>query len=141
LYDFEFKIVGGAEYFAEGVHIVSKEWRLMDEVKDIQSFDIGVMPLCDDAWTRGKSGFKLLQYMVAGIPVVASRVGVNCEIVQDGQNGFLATDEDEWMKKLSLLMENPGLRKRFGMEGRKTVIQRYSVECNFEKWYDAIANW
>jgi glycosyltransferase involved in cell wall biosynthesis len=75
------------------------------------------MPLPDDEWAKGKCGLKILQYMAMGIPCVASPVGVNTEIIQDGVNGFLAKDEKEWIEKLTLLIENPELRQKLGKAG------------------------
>lgn len=94
----------------------------------IQTFDIGVMPLRDDNEARGKCGFKALQYMASGVPVVISPVGINKEIVEDGINGFLAKDSSEWIKKLSTLIENEELRDKFSQKGRKTVEEFYSLE-------------
>jgi glycosyltransferase involved in cell wall biosynthesis len=91
--------------------------------------DIGVMPLPNDEWTRGKCGFKILQYMALGIPTVGSPVGVNAEIIS-GSNGYLATTNTEWIEALERLIFDRALRKRLGEEGQRTVIERYSVESN-----------
>ena len=118
----------------ENVNIEKKLWTLEDEVKDLQSFDIGIMPLNDDEWTRGKCGFKILQYMAVGIPSVSSSVGVNSDIVQDGVNGFLANNDHEWFEKLSLLIENKDLRIKIGRKGRGFVENRYSLDMSFSQF-------
>ncbi|MGA2915004.1 MAG: glycosyltransferase family 4 protein [Sedimentisphaerales bacterium] len=105
-----------------------KMWNLDTEVADLQNFDIGIMPLPDDEWTRGKGGYKLLQYMAVGIPCIASPVGINMELIKDGENGFLAATEDEWYEKISLLIRDPELRKNIGMRGRNFVVKNYSFE-------------
>lgn len=94
----------------------------------IRTFDIGVMPLRDDDESRGKCGFKALQYMASGVPVVISPVGVNKEIVEDGINGFLAKDPSEWIEKLSSLIEYKELRTAFAIKGRETVEKLYSLD-------------
>ncbi len=113
------------------VPLDKKPWRLEEEASDLQSFDIGVMPLVDNSWTQGKCGFKILQYMGVGIPSVCSPVGVNAEIVQEGVNGYLARDEDEWVEKLSRLIENEDLRRHVGLKGRELVEAHYSLEVTF----------
>jgi len=112
------------------VNVENKEWRLENEYEDYKSLDIGVYPLPNDEWAKGKAGFKAIYYMAAGVPCVASPVGMNKEIIQDGVNGFLANSEEEWLEKISLLIENPELRKKIGLAGRKTVEERYSVKVN-----------
>lgn len=112
-------------------------WNKQSEIDDLLNFDIGIMPLPDDEWTRGKCGFKGLQYMALEIPTVMSPVGVNTQIIQDGENGFLAATDEEWFQKLSLLVESPELREKFGKAGRKTVVEKYSVEANKQKYLDA----
>ncbi len=104
-----------------------KEWSMESEISDVRSFDIGIMPMPDDMWTKGKCGFKAILYMACGIPVVASPVGTNMEIIEDGVNGFFADSEKEWIDRLSMLIEDLELRKRIGMAGRDTVEKRYSV--------------
>ncbi|NOZ64461.1 MAG: glycosyltransferase family 4 protein [Caldiserica bacterium] len=105
-------------------------WSREREAEVIRSFDIGVMPLEDDEWSRGKCGLKALQYMASGVPVVASPVGVNQEIIQDGINGFLANTADEWEDKLWCLLKESKKRKEFGLKGRETVEARYSLKVN-----------
>src|SRR4030043_314317 len=101
--------------------VIKKHWAYEEEISDLHSFDIGLMPLIDDPWSRGKCGFKLLQYMAIGVPGVASKVGVNSEIIEHGRNGFLADNRGEWVDCLSRLIEDVALRKSLGQEARKTV--------------------
>lgn len=139
-HNIKFKIVGG-DFSIEGLsNIISKPWSLEEEIEDLRSFDIGIMPMPDNEWTNGKCGFKAILYMNMGIPCVCSPVGVNKEIITDGVNGFLASSEDEWINKLSLLIENPDLRRRLGMAGRKTVEERYSVKINAPKYIEILKN-
>jgi glycosyltransferase involved in cell wall biosynthesis len=86
-----------------------------------------VYPLADDEWSRGKCGFKAIQFMACGVPVVAAAVGVNREIIEDGVNGFLASTPDEWKCKLARLIDDPVLRHRMAAAGRKTIEERYST--------------
>ena len=104
------------------------EWSEATEITDVQAMDIGVMPLVDQAFQRGKSGYKLIQYMACGLPVVASPVGVNSEIVEAGVNGFLATTIDEWQSALEQLIADAGLRQRMGNAGRHRAVERYSLQ-------------
>jgi glycosyltransferase involved in cell wall biosynthesis len=111
-----------------GIPIEIIPWRLESEVEEIARFDIGIMPLPDDVYSRGKCGLKLLQYMSMGVPGVASPVGVNREIIQDGNNGFWASNEGEWFEKLSCLICDEALRKTLGLAGRRTVEDKYSLQ-------------
>ena len=121
------KIIGNS-YKPEGIEYINEVWDSETELNELMTFDIGITPLPDNEWTRGKCGFKTLQYMSMAIPVVSSPVGVNTEIILDGINGFLARNEEEWIEKLTLLIENPELRQRIGIAGRKTVEGKYSVK-------------
>jgi glycosyltransferase involved in cell wall biosynthesis len=103
-------------------------WAEDTEVTLIQSMDIGVMPLPDTPWTRGKCGYKLIQYMACGLPVVASPVGVNRDIVEHGVNGFLAESDDEWRAAVDALLNDADLRRRMGAAGRKKVEEQYSLQ-------------
>jgi glycosyltransferase involved in cell wall biosynthesis len=123
--EFEFRVIGGGTEI-EGVPVYCKPWRADREVEDLQGFDVGLMPLSDDEWSRGKCGLKALQYMALGIPPVVSPVGVNTSIVRDGINGFHARTEGEWVDRIGLLLDDGFLRRRMGMEARRTVEQSYS---------------
>lgn len=101
-------------------------WSESTEVADISRFDIGIMPLIDDHFERGKCGYKLIQYMACGIPVIASPVGVNCEIVEHGVNGFLASTIDEWKDAINRLISDHDLRMRMGSAGRALVEKKYN---------------
>ncbi|MDA0321321.1 MAG: glycosyltransferase [Verrucomicrobia bacterium] len=102
-------------------------WSITREVDDLLGADVGVMPLPNNEWTRGKCGFKLLQYMALGLPVVGSPVGVNSQIIQDGKNGYLATSHEEWVSRLLDLLQSPKRRDAFGRVGRRTVSEEYSL--------------
>ena len=130
-YPIETLVLGARNVTIPKVEVISLEWELGVELDILRSFDIGVMPLPNDEWSQGKCGFKLLQYMSMNIPTVSSPVGVNVEIIQDGQNGFLAANLQEWIQKISRLIEDKDLRKRIGMAGRHTVEERYSLK----RWY------
>ncbi len=112
------------------VPVVKKQWSAEEEVADLKSFDIGIMPLADDLWSRGKCGLKILQYYGVGVPVVCTPVGVNREMVEDGVSGFWAEDEDQWEDRLLRLMKEERLRKEMGRKGRKRVEQAYTLEGN-----------
>jgi glycosyltransferase involved in cell wall biosynthesis len=103
-------------------------WTEESEVSSIQSFDIGIMPLPDEPWERGKCGYKIIQYMACGLPVVASPVGVNTKIIQKGKNGFLARNPKEWETALIKLIANPKLRKQMGTNGRVLAEQEFSLQ-------------
>ena len=94
------------------------------------TLDVGLMPLTDDVWTRGKCGFKALQYMALGIPAMASPVGVNTSIIDHGVNGFLCSSAAQWIAGLKELAGNPGLRQQMGRQGRKKIVDHYSVTSN-----------
>ena len=103
-------------------------WSEETEVSQIQGLDIGIMPLTDTPFARGKCGFKLIQYMACGLPVVASPIGVNRQIVEHGVNGYLASGETEWRFALTSLLSDPELRRRMGEAGRKKVVSEYSMQ-------------
>lgn len=124
-----FDVVGaGTGLDWEGVPVRSLPWRLEEEIGYFQGADIGAYPLEDTEWGRGKCAFKAIQFMAVGVPVVASRVGANPELIQDGVNGFLAGSADEWVEKLELLARDPWLRQQMGDAARKTIEERYSLQ-------------
>ena len=116
------------------------EWSEKTEMGMLEKIDIGLMPLEDSPWARGKCGLKALLYMALGIVPVCSPVGVNPEIIQDGINGFLAGGPEEWFEKLRLLIEDPPLRERMGREARTTVEKRYSIRGHFTALKAVIEN-
>lgn len=129
-----FKIIVNFPYNLLELNIKATKWSLENEINDLQEIDIGIMPLPNDEWSKGKCGFKGLQYMALEIPTIMSPVGVNSEIIINGENGFLASTEEEWIEKLSLLIEDENLRLLLGKNGRKTVEEKYSVNA-FKKQY------
>ncbi len=135
-----FKIVGAKFECPRLNNVINKEWSLEDEIKDLQDFDIGIMPMPDNDWTRGKCGFKAILYMALGIPAVCSSIGVNRTIIKDGVNGFLAAGHDEWLDRLSKLIEDEALREKVGLEGRKTIEAFYSVKANSSKFIEALTS-
>jgi glycosyltransferase involved in cell wall biosynthesis len=108
-----------------GLEVVS--WAEDREIEDVQSFDVGIMPLSDDEWARGKSGYKLIQYMACGLPVVASPVGINRKLVRHGESGFLAGSDSEWREAFDRLLSERQLRRRMGGDGRERAVAEYSL--------------
>jgi glycosyltransferase involved in cell wall biosynthesis len=103
-------------------------WSMADEVSLFNTCDIGVYPLTDDDWSRGKCGFKAIQCMACGVPVVAAAVGVNREIINHGVNSMLASTPRDWIDHLSVLLTNPELRRTMAIAGRQTIEARYSLQ-------------
>jgi len=112
------------------------DWSEAGEIAAVQSMDIGIMPLPDADWARGKSGYKLIQYMACGLPVVASPVGVNSEIVVEGETGVLAHDAAGWRAALDRLIGDRELRMRFGAAGRERAVQLYSLQAHAPRLID-----
>jgi glycosyltransferase involved in cell wall biosynthesis len=119
-------LIGAGELRLADVPVEVLPWSEATEVRDIRGFDVGIMPLKDTPWERGKCGFKLIQYMGCGLPVVASPVGVNTEIV-DVSSGILATSEEDWVHALEALRDDPELRNRLGAVGRAKVEAHYCL--------------
>ncbi|TWD86096.1 glycosyltransferase involved in cell wall biosynthesis [Variovorax beijingensis] len=124
---FKLRVIGGSLKMT-GVDVECVPWTEESEVQSIAECDIGVMPLNDSPWERGKCGYKLIQYMACGLPVVASPIGVNTKIVRDGVNGFLVTSADAWVGKLEQLLRDADLRRSMGREGRRSVEAEYCVQ-------------
>jgi len=136
--NFRLRVIGLADYRIDGVQTEAIAWRSASEVDDLRPVDIGIMPLPDNRWTRGKCACKALQYMGLGIPTVCSPVGANTEIIRDGVNGFLADDEDQWVEKLTLLLRSPELRNRIGLAGRATVESGFSALVQAPRVYEIL---
>jgi glycosyltransferase involved in cell wall biosynthesis len=126
-HSFKLRVIGARSYSIPGVDVEVLPWRSATEVEDLRPIDIGLMPLPDDRWARGKCGLKALQYMALGIPAICSPGGVNATIIEHGRNGFLATTDDEWLNALRTLLDSPEMRKQIGSAGRATVERSYSA--------------
>ena len=112
------------------------QWDENTEVEEISKFDIGIMPLPDNPWERGKCGFKLIQYLSCNVPVIGSPVGVNKDIIINGVNGFQANSTDEWIKYIRLLKNDKELMLKMGRNGRRFVDMKYSLQKNAVKIID-----
>lgn len=112
-----------------GIEVETLPWSEESEARLIEQMDIGIMPLIDGPWEKGKCGYKLIQYMASGVPVVASPVGVNVEIVADNRCGLLASDQAEWLAALSQLLASHEERTCLGLAGRHAVETRYSIQA------------
>ena len=120
--------VGGAAWTPSGFPVDNLAWSEATEVERMLQFDVGVMPLADDPWSRGKCGFKLIQYMGCALPVVASPVGANATIVEDGVTGFHATTSDEWTRALATLARSIPLRRAMGRAGFARLKKHYTLD-------------
>lgn len=140
---FEFRVIAGErgeldELPLDHVRVRFIPWNPATEAQDVAEFDVGLMPLTDDAWSPYKCGLKLLQYMAVGIPGVASPVGVNSEIITSGKDGLLAQTSEQWEQALDRVLRDPSWRQQAGKEARRTVEQRYSVAANLPRWIEAV---
>ncbi|MCP5348425.1 MAG: glycosyltransferase family 4 protein [Gammaproteobacteria bacterium] len=136
-YEFVFRIIGSTEYSGfqiEGVNVEFMEWDLNSEARWLLESDIGVMPLFDREYEKGKCAFKLIQYASAGMPLVASPVGMNREVIQHGVNGFLAETEEDWHSAIARLLEQPSLRSEMGSQAYATFSKKYTHSVNSVKW-------
>lgn len=128
----------GAPIAMPGVQVENVSWTLDGEVALFNGCDIGVYPLTDDEWARGKCGFKGIQFMACGVPVVAAPIGVNREIIADGVNGLLAATPAEWVEKLERVIDDAALRAALGAAGRRTIERDYSLTTNAPKLVVAV---
>jgi glycosyltransferase involved in cell wall biosynthesis len=126
-------LIGADKFEINGVHINHIKWDENTEVEEISKFDVGIMPLPDNPWERGKCGFKLIQYLACNLPVIGSPVGVNREIIINGVNGFQANSKDEWIKYIRILKDDKELTLKMGKNGRRFVEEKYSLQGNVVK--------
>lgn len=131
-----FKIIGDGNYYCQELETQGDPWNLATEVRDIAEIDIGIMPLPDTEWAKGKCGLKGLQYMSMGIPTLMTPVGVNTKIIKNGINGFLPYTEQEWVDYLSMLIKDKNLRLNIGEAARTTVEEEYSVNAWKDKYLE-----
>jgi glycosyltransferase involved in cell wall biosynthesis len=128
--DFEFRVISNQPPNLPLRSLVFLPWRKDTEIADLLGFHVGLMPLEDDPWAKGKCAFKALQYMALGVPPLVSPVGMNTEVVQHGQNGFVCATPAEWEASLRQLLQDASLRQQLGAAARTTIEQRYSVQAN-----------
>lgn len=139
-YDIQFLMVNGEKKLSFTGRLEMVPWSEEGEVDALLQMDIGIMPLPDNPWERGKCGYKLIQYMACGLPVVATPIGINKDIVHHGVNGYLACDEDEWVDYLGKLIRDDKTREEMGRNGYELVQQYYILEKNFMKITEVITN-
>lgn len=125
---FVLRVIGAEHIVMPGVDVEIVRWSEQTEVASMIDCAIGIMPLQDSPWERGKCGYKLIQYMACGLPVVASAVGANSEIVDGGIDGILVNSTDEWVSALGLLLNSPELRAEMGRAGRRRVEKDYCLQ-------------
>jgi len=135
-----FKVIVDVDYTHPELNIKSTRWSTETEIEELDTIDIGIMPLPNDPWSKGKCGFKGIQYMALEKPTVMSPVGVNTEIIEDGKNGYLADSDEEWITKLSALIDSEELRKSIGHAGRLTIEEHYSLDSQKNVLSEALNN-
>lgn len=133
-YDFDIKIICNQAPLLHLKNVKYIRWEALNEVAELATCQIGLMPLTNEEWSEGKCGFKLIQYLALEIPAVASSVGVNKKIIENGVNGFLCESEVEWYEALEKMLVDSDLRKRMGIEGRKKIIQKFSLQSNAQNF-------
>lgn len=138
-YPIRLKIIG-AYFEIEGIEVKCLPWRADTEIDEIICSDIGIMPLKDDLFTKGKCGFKLIQYMACGLPVIASALPANIEIVDDFIDGYIVKNEKEWYDSLEKLIVDESLRKKMGQAGRKKMETNYSYQVWGKRYCDLLKN-
>ena len=136
--DFKLKFITNFDYKIPGLDLEVIRWNKKNEVRDLQSLDIGVYPLEDSQWVKGKSGLKAIQYMAFGIPTVASDLGINSEIISHEKNGLLVKNDRDWFEALKKLVEEPELRRSLGLAARKTAVEKYSLTAIESKYLDIL---
>ena len=138
--DFLFRFIGPCDWQWPGVKVENVRWNASSEAADLSALDIGLMPLPDAPFTRGKCAMKALQYMALGIPAVCSPVGVNSDIIRDGENGFLAATENDWVQVLARLVRDAKLRQRIGEAGHKTVLREFTAKTQAPRVLEIFRN-
>lgn len=138
VYDVKIKLIGAGTRALGGDYITSVDWNPETEVEELQTFDIGVMPMPNNEWTRGKLGYKMLQYMAVGVPPVASYTETTARIIVDGRNGLMVRDETQWFDKLAYLCQDSAARARMGSAARNTVEEKCSLHANAPKLLEVL---
>ena len=136
--DVEIRVQSNRPPALSGVPVVWQPWSPETEIQEIRRYHIGIKPMPDDPWARGKCPMKELQYMALGVPAVCSAVGTSVEVIRDGENGFLATNGDQWLAHLTRLVDDAALRRTIGLAGRQTVEERYSMRKCASRFAEAL---
>ena len=138
-YNFRFIVIGDTNIkFDTKINQTTIEFNESNESANLSNYDIGVMPLYDSEWERGKCGFKLIQYMASGLPTIADDIGANSDIIINGKTGFLCNSDKEWIQNFKLLMEDKKLRKKLGSNGAIRVRKLYSLDSTRETFLSVI---
>lgn len=137
-YPIVLSVASGEKYHMDGVEVINHDWEEAHEIDYLKEADVGLMPLIDTPYTRGKCAFKALQYMGVGTPCVISPVGMNADIIEEGVDGFVATDSDEWYDRLERLICDAQLRRKMGEAARRKVIERYSFEAYYPRFKELV---
>lgn len=132
------KIIADFSLHSDVLTIIPVQWSEESEARDLVSAHIGIAPLPDNLYTRGKCALKIIQYMAAGLPVISSPTGVNKEIIEDGVNGFLAADDTEWITAIEKLAKDQKLRHKLGDRGRQYSLENFSLQATFQKMVDSL---
>ncbi|MBE7459358.1 MAG: glycosyltransferase family 4 protein [Zoogloeaceae bacterium] len=134
------KIVADFDLPGCGVTTLPMAWCADSEARELSASHIGIAPMRDDDWSRGKCALKVLQYMAAGLPVISSKAGVNAEVVEDGVHGYLVTTPAEWVERIAQLAGDADLRRQMGQAGQRRVVDGYSLEAVFERLRQVISS-
>lgn len=132
-YPLELRVISNKPAVIDGVSVVNIPWSLKGQAQEIAKFDVGLMPLPKNQWSQGKCSYKALQYMAAGVPVVATDWGYNRTVILEGETGLLADDDEQYYEKIKLLIDSPELAKKFSYAGRTLVENKYSIEVLGER--------
>lgn len=137
---FRLRVIGNFDYELPGVDLEVVRWTAEREIEDLQAIDIGLYPLPVDEWVSGKSGLKAIQYMMMAIPCVATDVGTTPLIIGNGENGLLVRTEDEWVRALTRLLDDPDLRRRLGKAARRDAVEKYSTNAIAAHYRQVLSN-
>ena len=139
-YNFKLLVIGDSSFCIENLDLEAISWSKETEVTDLQRIDIGIYPLPNEEWVLGKSGLKALQYMALGIPTIASAIGANFRVIENGISGTLVDSDNQWKEAIEKYILNPNLRRQHGLNGRKRVEKLYSVNANKPIYLECLNN-